>query len=153
MEFAEALERYNDVKIVYDAWIKVVKRKKDPEAVKRVALTRSLLKKYRLDAESGLTARVAIPIAHSKFRLLLKDREPVELWTGSTNVTESGGLWNEPLQRDSLVKHSFGAKAWKVNATGKTCVSMFTSCAGMHLFLQIGVSFERKADAPIGWNC
>jgi hypothetical protein len=34
-EFADALKRCKDVKIVYDARIKVVKGKKDPEAVKR----------------------------------------------------------------------------------------------------------------------
>jgi phosphatidylserine/phosphatidylglycerophosphate/cardiolipin synthase-like enzyme len=91
-EFADALRRCKDIKIVYDARIKVVKGKKDPNEVKRVALTRSLLKKYKLDPESISTARVATPnaIAHNKFIVLLKDGKAVEVWTGSTNFTESG---------------------------------------------------------------
>jgi hypothetical protein len=51
-----------------------------------------LLKKYGLDSKSVSTARIATPnaIAHNKFVILLKDGKPIEVWTGSTNITESG---------------------------------------------------------------
>jgi len=36
------------------------------------------------------TARTHINISHNKFIVLLKDDEPIEVWTGSTNITEGG---------------------------------------------------------------
>jgi phosphatidylserine/phosphatidylglycerophosphate/cardiolipin synthase-like enzyme len=35
-------------------------------------------------------ARTRISIAHNKFIVLLRDGKPVEVWTGSTNITEGG---------------------------------------------------------------
>jgi hypothetical protein len=39
----------------------------------------------------GLTIpRTKISIAHNKFIVLLRDGQPIEVWTGSTNITEGG---------------------------------------------------------------
>ncbi len=58
-------------------------------------MNRKAIKSAKLRQQSGLTLiprrkRRAIP--HNKFILLLKDDEPVEVWTGSTNFTVSGFL-------------------------------------------------------------
>jgi phosphatidylserine/phosphatidylglycerophosphate/cardiolipin synthase-like enzyme len=89
-EFQQAKKRCKDVQIVYDARIKTSDPKKTEH--KRVALTKRLLKKYGLDAKTVSTPRTATPnaIAHNKFIVLLRENEPVAVWTGSTNFTESG---------------------------------------------------------------
>jgi len=91
-EFGQAQTRCKDVKIVYDARIKTSKGKPDPTEARRVALTEAGLKKHGLRKAASATARTATPsaIAHNKFVVLLKDGDPVAVWTGSTNLTESG---------------------------------------------------------------
>ena len=91
-EFRDAQKRSDDVQIIYDARIKKSHGKPVQEEAKRVALTKSLLKKYGLSSSGISKARVATPnaIAHNKFIVLLEDDQPVSVWTGSTNFTESG---------------------------------------------------------------
>jgi phosphatidylserine/phosphatidylglycerophosphate/cardiolipin synthase-like enzyme len=91
-EFRDALKRCGDVKIIYDARIKKEKGRPKSTEAKRVAITRSLLKKYGLAGKAVAKARLATPnaIAHNKFIILLEGGQPVAVWTGSTNFTESG---------------------------------------------------------------
>lgn len=89
--FQKALVACKDVRIVYDARVSRDKQGiPDRAEERRVAQVESLL------ATHGLTA-VATPrrcdpgfIAHNKFIVLLRDGEPVAVWTGSTNFTVSG---------------------------------------------------------------
>jgi len=90
-EFALAHQRCKDVQIIYDA--RVVKKKDgsfDTQMKARVDGVKKLLKKHNL-------FDVAIPrlkdprfISHNKFIILLKDDQPIAVWTGSTNFSESG---------------------------------------------------------------
>jgi phosphatidylserine/phosphatidylglycerophosphate/cardiolipin synthase-like enzyme len=82
--FADAAKKSGDVKIVYDA------RTGSAQQKKRVANVKKLLKKYGLTEDT--IPRTSDPrlIAHNKFIILLEDDEPVSVWTGSTNYTESG---------------------------------------------------------------
>jgi phosphatidylserine/phosphatidylglycerophosphate/cardiolipin synthase-like enzyme len=76
--FKNAADKGADVKIIYDA-IKDMPRKEDEKSI----------------ADNGLTG-VVIPrknshyISHNKFIVLLKNGNPVQVWTGSTNITDSG---------------------------------------------------------------
>jgi phosphatidylserine/phosphatidylglycerophosphate/cardiolipin synthase-like enzyme len=69
-----------DVQIVYDAVKGESTAKKNPVAIEETQI-------------KGLcTERTNIDIAHNKFVVLLKNGKPIEVWTGSTNVSE-GGLY------------------------------------------------------------
>jgi phosphatidylserine/phosphatidylglycerophosphate/cardiolipin synthase-like enzyme len=69
-----------DVQIAYDAVPGESTAKKNPIAIEEAQI-------------KGLcTPRTNIDIAHNKFVVLLKNGEPIEVWTGSTNVSE-GGLY------------------------------------------------------------
>src|SRR5437867_281992 len=105
-EFKQAIDRGVDVQIVYD--------------FKRGALKPGP-KNLQAIRDAGLEA-VAIPraannsyIAHNKFIVLLRDGKPVEVWTGSTNVTE-GGIFGHSnvghLVRDPAVAKAF-LEYWK----------------------------------------
>lgn len=78
--FRKAADRGADVCIVYD------NKKRGPGEANRKAL-----------AEVGLGPEHAVPrnanpsyISHNKFIVLLRKGKPVEVWTGSTNITEGG---------------------------------------------------------------
>jgi phosphatidylserine/phosphatidylglycerophosphate/cardiolipin synthase-like enzyme len=89
--FGQALQRCGDVKIVYDARISQSKTGvPDADATRRVGRAAALLAAHGL-TDSAIP-RKADPnyIAHNKFIVLLKKGKPVEVWTGSTNFTESG---------------------------------------------------------------
>jgi phosphatidylserine/phosphatidylglycerophosphate/cardiolipin synthase-like enzyme len=87
----DALESGADVKITYDA-----KRSGSAEAGPWRATERAVrdigLKYYRSrEAKSAMMIqRTNATISHNKFIILLKDGEPVEVWTGSTNFTRGG---------------------------------------------------------------
>ncbi|MHA7628848.1 phospholipase D-like domain-containing protein [Corallococcus sp. M7] len=87
--FAATAKVCKDVKIVYDGRIRTdADGRPDPSAVSRVRKATALLEKYELDA----TPRRSDPnnISHNKFIVLLQRGQPVAVWTGSTNLTESG---------------------------------------------------------------
>ena len=89
--FQKAQEQCGNVKIVYDARVAVSRQGvPDKDQQSRVAEVDRLLQKYGLTAVA--TPRRTNPsyIAHNKFIVLLQDGEPVAVWTGSTNFTESG---------------------------------------------------------------
>lgn len=91
-EFRDAQKKCGDVQIIYDARIKQSHGEADKNEAARVALTKRLLKKYGLASKDIAKPRTATPsaIAHNKFIVLLEDGDPVSVWTGSTNFTESG---------------------------------------------------------------
>jgi len=70
-----------DVDIVYDA----KNNAKGPKKKNEISIKNELIKDI-------CTPRTANPsyIAHNKFIVLLKNNAPVEVWTGSTNVTTNG---------------------------------------------------------------
>ena len=77
--FAKAIEAGADVKIVYDAESTY---KAENEAVIHDA---------RLDENGAVIPRtVSDGIRHNKFIVLLKDEQPVAVWTGSTNISDGG---------------------------------------------------------------
>lgn len=67
------------------------------------------------DIEGSCSPRTKAKIPHNKFIVLLKDGEPVEVWTGSTNVTK-GGIFGHSnvghLVRDKKIAASYLAY-WK----------------------------------------
>jgi phosphatidylserine/phosphatidylglycerophosphate/cardiolipin synthase-like enzyme len=77
--FAKAVEAGVDVKIVYDAHSSY---KAENEAVIHDA---------RLDENGAVIPRtVSEGIRHNKFIVLLKDDQPIAVWTGSTNISDGG---------------------------------------------------------------
>src|SRR5712691_8108007 len=86
----------DDVRIIFDA--RVPGGKKGAENKKRVDAARKQLRDHGLlTSKTGKGEAVAIPraqnpsyIAHNKFIVLLDNGNPVSVWTGSTNFTESG---------------------------------------------------------------
>jgi phosphatidylserine/phosphatidylglycerophosphate/cardiolipin synthase-like enzyme len=106
-EFAAALESGADVRIVHHAKRtrrQMLKRGKpttvevlDPIAeAARVALFRVGIKEEENTTrwQKAFTERTDTTIAHNKFIVLLKDEEPVAVWTGSTNFT-AGGVFGQ----------------------------------------------------------
>ena len=100
-----AAHREVDVKIVVDEKSKTKSPGVDNAAAIRVAKLESK-RKARTKAEK---------IPHNKFVVLLKDGEPVEVWTGSTNMTK-GGIFGHSnvghVVRDPAVAAEFLAY-WK----------------------------------------
>ena len=77
--FGKALEAGADVKIVYDAESPY---KTENEAVIRAA---------NLDQNGAVIPRtVSTGLRHNKFIILLKDDQPIAVWTGSTNISDGG---------------------------------------------------------------
>ncbi|MGA1805231.1 phospholipase D-like domain-containing protein [Rhizobium sp. HT1-10] len=77
--FAKAIEAGADVKIVYDAESTY---KKENEAV----IDRAGLRQ----AGAVIPRTVSEGIRHNKFIVLEKDKVPVAVWTGSTNISDGG---------------------------------------------------------------
>jgi phosphatidylserine/phosphatidylglycerophosphate/cardiolipin synthase-like enzyme len=85
----KAQKQCQDVQIVYDARIPSG-AKAGGASKKRVAAVKRLLKKYGLTGVSTPRTDSGNYISHNKFIVLLKGAQPVAVWTGSTNFTESG---------------------------------------------------------------
>jgi hypothetical protein len=77
-KFKEAYEKCGDVKIIYDSRQQA---EKNDHAIKEVGLSEGVCIPRKEDPEK---------ISHNKFIILLKDGEPIEVWTGSTKITEKG---------------------------------------------------------------
>jgi phosphatidylserine/phosphatidylglycerophosphate/cardiolipin synthase-like enzyme len=77
--FAKAVEAGADVKIVYDA-------ESDYKVENKQTITNASLD--QMDAVIPRT--VTEGIRHNKFIVLLKDGDPVAVWTGSTNISDGG---------------------------------------------------------------
>ncbi|HEY6902390.1 MAG TPA: phospholipase D-like domain-containing protein [Puia sp.] len=76
----EAIEKGCDVQIVYDSR---AEKEENEESIKDVGLD-----------ESALTPRTNDPQvpSHNKFMVLMDGETPLEVWTGSTNITDKGIL-------------------------------------------------------------
>lgn len=93
-ELKAAIDRGVDVKIIIDA---KVNERTDKEGVFHESFPREdnlrMIKKVKIPAKN-IIKRQAKPndIAHNKFIVLLKgaSQKPVEVWTGSTNISEGG---------------------------------------------------------------
>ncbi len=80
-EFKKAIDRGADVRILFD------NKENGPGAENRTAMERC-----GIDLNKFTIPRNANPsyISHNKFILLLKDGKPLQVWTGSTNITRGG---------------------------------------------------------------
>jgi phosphatidylserine/phosphatidylglycerophosphate/cardiolipin synthase-like enzyme len=92
-EFAKAAASGADVRVIYDA--RQVFNKDYPDDPRKSKLEPCRANEAAiLKAELGdyCVKRTADPraISHNKFIILLKDGEPVQVWTGSTNMTTGG---------------------------------------------------------------
>lgn len=91
--FGAAAAAGADVKVIYDDI-----DNSEPATAKRKAQKASPATANRKAIEDAEIEDIAVPrknskyIAHNKFIVLLKDGEPVQVWTGSTNVT-AGGIY------------------------------------------------------------
>jgi len=73
-------DRDVDVKIIYDSR---GEEEANNEAITEAGLPRTLLTARKAEAAKKY-------IAHNKFIVLIKDNIPIEVWTGSTNITPKG---------------------------------------------------------------
>jgi len=81
-DFGDAAARGADVKIVFDAR----KNAADyPDKANRDAIAQAGIGDLTIPRTAGKSY-----IAHNKFIVLLKDGKPVQVWTGSTNITDGG---------------------------------------------------------------
>ncbi|MDP4094606.1 MAG: phospholipase D-like domain-containing protein [Bacillota bacterium] len=80
-EFKKAIDRGADVRIIFD------NKEKGPGAENRKAMEIA-----GIDQKKFTIPRNANPsyISHNKFILLLKEGKPLQVWTGSTNITKGG---------------------------------------------------------------
>lgn len=79
--FKEAYEERNvDVKIIYDSR---GEEEANNKAINEAGLSRKILIPRKQEASKKF-------IAHNKFIILLKDGKPIEIWTGSVNITAKG---------------------------------------------------------------
>ncbi|MEL1252244.1 phospholipase D-like domain-containing protein [Flavobacterium sp. DGU38] len=73
-------ERGVDVKIIYDSR---GEEEANNTAINEAGLPRKIMIPRKAEAEKKY-------IAHNKFIILLKNDQPIEVWTGSTNITPKG---------------------------------------------------------------
>lgn len=117
--FAEAMENGIDVKIIHHSKTTnttVVKKGENvvvqglddvgeaaKEAINQVGIRK---KENTLKWLKVFTRRTNAQISHNKFIVLLKNNQPIQVWTGSTNLT-SGGIFGQSnvghIVRDSVI--------------------------------------------------
>jgi phosphatidylserine/phosphatidylglycerophosphate/cardiolipin synthase-like enzyme len=86
--FEDALERGVDIKITYDAKESTTGPKKATEAaLRRIGVRNGTMIKRR---EQMMIPRTKATISHNKFIVMLKNGEPIQVWTGSANFTPGG---------------------------------------------------------------
>lgn len=81
--FADAAKAGADVKIVFDA--RATGSKTEPCGANRKAIEKAGIVAICTERTKNPQA-----ISHNKFIVLLKNGEPIEVWTGSTNMTDGG---------------------------------------------------------------
>jgi phosphatidylserine/phosphatidylglycerophosphate/cardiolipin synthase-like enzyme len=96
--FKQAASNGADVQIIYDA------RRDHPKESTEKALRKIGIKSMAISRKTGSA------ISHNKFIVLLRDGRAIAVWTGSTNITESG-LYGQSnvghIVRDSVVARSY----------------------------------------------
>ena len=80
-EFKKAIDRGVDVRIIFD------NKDKGPGAENKKAMDQAGIDQQKFTIERNANPSY---ISHNKFILLLKNGKPLEVWTGSTNITEGG---------------------------------------------------------------
>ncbi|MCP4230657.1 MAG: hypothetical protein GY771_11010 [bacterium] len=98
-KFRKAVDNGADVKIVYDL------RKDHPGTDNKVAVENAGLSEYAKGRKQHKSY-----ISHNKFIVLLEDGEPIEVWTGSTNITRGaifGHLNVGHIVRDSAIARKY----------------------------------------------
>ncbi|MCA1593877.1 MAG: phospholipase D-like domain-containing protein [Acidobacteria bacterium] len=107
-EFKTASQNGADVKIVFDA--RQSASKKSPNAENRKAIDEAGIEAITIPREANSSY-----ISHNKFIVLLRDDKPIQVWTGSTNITQ-GGIFGHSnvghIVRDSKVAASY-LEYWK----------------------------------------
>ena len=84
-ELKAAKQRIGDLQIVYSA---LAAQNKDPKSAKLDPGNTSSLKRHGLISVSHPRTKASQP--HNKFMVLCENGKPIEVWTGSTNITLSG---------------------------------------------------------------
>ena len=117
MAFKEAADKGAKVKIVYDA------RKDNPRKANEKAIKQA-------DIEHLTSPRKSCKsyISHNKFIVLLKDNNPIEVWTGSTNFTK-GGIFGQSnvghIVRDPIIASKY-FEYWKQLKADPMCKELRT---------------------------
>ena len=108
-EFKSAADRGVQVKIIFDdknhgKYYNGIPRgpwKRNQEALKEAGINKSLLKARKANSSF---------ISHNKFIILIKKNVPVQVWTGSTNITQ-GGIFGHSnvghIVRDEMVANGY----------------------------------------------
>jgi phosphatidylserine/phosphatidylglycerophosphate/cardiolipin synthase-like enzyme len=89
--FADAAATGAEVKIVFDAR-QVISKTNHPDGSKLEPCDENRKAIEKAGIKDICTERTKNPqaISHNKFIILLKDGKPIEVWTGSTNMTDGG---------------------------------------------------------------
>ena len=85
----EAVEKGCDVQIVYDSR---EQQEENDEAIKASKLPRTITRNgKKINVLTRRTKDPQVP-SHNKFMILMDGDQPIEVWTGSTNITDKGIL-------------------------------------------------------------
>lgn len=106
--FAAAARRGVDVKIVYEAGSETSKGVSRPTTVTKGNEKAIEAQKFDHKLLIPRTRRRGIP--HNKFIILIDNGHPIQVWTGSTNITSSGFMGQSNvghIVRDEAVARSF----------------------------------------------
>lgn len=88
--FADAAASGADVKIVFDAREVINEEKPKNSKLEPCGANRKAIEAAGIKAICTERTKNPQAISHNKFVILLKNGEPVEVWTGSTNMTDGG---------------------------------------------------------------
>ncbi|MDX8449832.1 phospholipase D-like domain-containing protein [Mesorhizobium captivum] len=109
--FAKAVEAGADIKIVFD----------DEDTYKKP--NELVIHNARLDEMKVVVPRTVVEgIRHNKFIVLLKDEQPIAVWTGSTNISDGGIFGHSNVGHivwSSTIAEKY-LKYWKLLAANKT---------------------------------
>ena len=132
--FKAAADRGADVSIIYDA------RKDNPKTANEAAIAQAGIECLTTPRESCKSY-----ISHNKFIVLLKNGIPIEVWTGSTNITK-GGIFGQSnvghIVRDTAVATKYyeywkqlkddptgrELRPWVMNETSDPCGPIQEDC-------------------------
>jgi phosphatidylserine/phosphatidylglycerophosphate/cardiolipin synthase-like enzyme len=103
----KAVDRGCDVQIVYDSR---AEEEENDEAIKSTGLKRTILKNgKKINVLTRRTKDPQVP-SHNKFMVMMDGHNPIEVWTGSTNITDKGILGHSNVGH--LVKSKALAKQY-----------------------------------------
>jgi hypothetical protein len=102
-----AVSKGCDVQIVYDSRKEA---EENDESIKEAGLKRTITKNgKKINVLTRRTKDPQVP-SHNKFMILMDGKNPVEVWTGSTNITDKGILGHSNVGH--IVKNSGIAKKY-----------------------------------------